>query len=68
MVGEAVQFSQFEQEVMEELRAQRVYTTLASSPPVVALSSHISGDEERPNYIVGTEVGGMVNALSFNSS
>ena len=30
---------------MKEVQAQRVYTTLASSPPVVA-SSHIGGDKE----------------------
>ena len=46
MVGEAERIFQFEQQVIEELRAQRVYTALASLPPVVASSSHIGGDEE----------------------
>ena len=50
---------------MEELRAQRVYTALASSPLVVALSSHIGGDEEATDSIASTEVGGMVNAPSL---
>ena len=31
MVGEAEQIFQFEQQVMEELRAQMIYTALASS-------------------------------------
>jgi hypothetical protein len=64
MVGEAERISRFEQQVMEELRAQRAYTALASSPPVVASSSHIGGDEGRPDSTVGIEVGGMVNAPS----
>ena len=58
MVGEA------EQQVMEELWAQRVYTPLASSPPVVASSLHIGGDEEGMDSIASMEVGDMVNALS----
>ena len=49
---------------MEELRAQQVYIALASSPPVVASSSHIGGDGEGMDYIASTEVGGMVNASS----
>ena len=53
---------------MEELRAQRVYTALASSPPVVASSSHIGGDGEGMDSIASTEVGGMVNAPPLSSS
>ena len=64
MVGETERIFRFEQQVMEELRAQRVYTTLASSPPMVASSSHIGGDEEGIDTIASTEVGGMVNASS----
>ena len=33
-------------------------------PPVVASLSHVGGDEEMLNSIVGIEVGGMVNAPS----
>ena len=47
---------------MKEIRAQRVYTALASPLPVVASSPHIGGDEDRPNFIVGIEVGSMNNA------
>jgi hypothetical protein len=64
MVGEAERISQFEQHVMEELRAQHVYTASASSPPVVASSSHIGGDEEMPDSSASTETGGMVNVPS----
>ena len=60
MVGEVEQIFRFEQQVMEELRAQWVYTALASSPPVVALSSHIDGDEEGMDFIASIKVGGMV--------
>ena len=35
MVGEADRISRFEEHVIEEVRAQRVYTAMASSPPVV---------------------------------
>ena len=49
---------------MEKLRAQRVYTTLVSLPLVVGSSSHIGGDEERPQSFVDTEVGGTINAPS----
>ena len=49
---------------MEELRAQRVYTALVFSPPVVASSSQIGGDEEGTKSIASTEVGGMINAPS----
>ena len=49
---------------MEELRTQWVYTALASSPPVVALSLHIGGDEEGIDSIANTEGGGMVNIHS----
>jgi hypothetical protein len=64
MVGKAKQILRFKHQIMEELRAQRVYTALASSPPVVASSSHIGGDEEGMDSIASTEVGGMVNAPS----
>jgi hypothetical protein len=64
MVGEAERISQFEQHVMEELRAQHVYTASASSPPVVASSSHIGGDEKMPDSSASTETGGMVNVPS----
>ena len=64
VVGEAERIFRFEQQVMEELRAQQIYTALASSPPVVASSSHIGGDGEGMDSIASTEVGGMVNAPS----
>ena len=64
MVGEAERIFQFEQHVMEELRAQHFYTASASSPPVVASSSHIGGDEEMPDSSASTETGGMINAPS----
>ena len=64
MVVEAKQIFRFEQHVIKELQAQRVYTALASSPPVVASSSHIGGDEEGMDFIASTEVGSMVNAPS----
>lgn len=48
---------------MEELQAQHVYSALASSPLVVA-SSHIGGNEERPDSSASTEAGGMVHAPS----
>ena len=44
VVGEAERIFRFEQYMMEELRAQQIYTALASSPPVVGSSSHIGGD------------------------
>ena len=50
---------------MEELQAQRIYITLASSPLVMASSSHIGGDEEEMDSIASMEVGGMVNVPSF---
>ena len=64
MVGEVEQISQFEQQVMDELRARQVYTALTSSPPVLASSSHSGGDEGRPGSTVSIEVGGIVNAPS----
>jgi hypothetical protein len=64
MIGEAEQISRFEQHVMEELRAPWVYTSLASSSPMVASSSHVGGDEEGTNSIASTKVGGMVNVPS----
>ena len=63
MVGEPEQISRIEQYVMEELRCQRVYNTLDSSPPVVASTSHIGVDEVRPNSIGGTEVGAWLMPL-----
>ena len=54
MVREAKRIFPFEQLVMEEIRAQRVYTTLVSSPTVVASSSHVGGDEEGTNSIDST--------------
>ena len=62
MVGEAEGISLFEQQVMEELRAQRVYTTMTSLLPVVASSSYIGGNEEESNSSTSTEPRGMVNA------
>jgi hypothetical protein len=47
IVREAERISKFEQYVMEELRSQRVYTTLASSSPVVASSSHVGSDGDK---------------------
>jgi hypothetical protein len=64
MVGEAERISRFEQHVVEELRAQRVYTALASSSPMVVSSSHVGGDEEGTDSIASTEVGDMVNTPS----
>ena len=64
MVGEAERIFQFKQHVMEELRAQHFYTASVSSPPVVASSSHIGGDEEMSDSSASTEIGGMVNAPS----
>ena len=49
---------------MEELWTQQIYIALASSPPVVASSTHIGGDEEGTNSIASPEVGGMVNVPS----
>ena len=49
---------------MEELRIERIYIALASTPPVVASSLHISGDEQGPDSIASTEVGDMVNVSS----
>ena len=49
---------------MEELQFQWIYTALASSPPVVASSSHIGGDEEGMDSIASMKVEGMVNAPS----
>jgi hypothetical protein len=51
---------------MEKLQAQRVYIALASSPTVVASSSHIGGDEEGTNSIASTKVGGMINPPSLS--
>ena len=65
MVGEAERISRFEQHVMKELRAQHVYTAMASSPPVVVSSSHIGGDEERTDSSASTDPRGMVNAPAF---
>jgi hypothetical protein len=45
-VGEADQIFQFKQQMMKELRAQRVYINLVSLPPAVVSSSHIGDDEE----------------------
>ena len=53
---------------MAELQAQRIYIALASSPPVVTLSSHIDGDEEGMDSIASTEIGRMVNAPRLYSS
>jgi hypothetical protein len=64
IVGEAKRISRFEQHVMEELRARRLYTALASSSPMVVFSSHLGGDEEGTDSITSTEVGDMVNAPS----
>lgn len=64
IIGKAVHISRFKQQVMEELQAQWVYTALIFLPPMVASSSHISGDEEKPDYIATTNVGNMVNAPS----
>ena len=47
---------------MKELRAQWVYIAMASSPPMVASSSHFGGDEEGMDSSASTEHGGMVNA------
>ena len=49
---------------MDKLRAQRVYTTLISSPSVVASSLHIGGDEVGIDSIASIEVGGIVNTPS----
>jgi hypothetical protein len=38
--------------------------SIVSPPPLVASSSHIGGDEEKPYSTVGIEVEGMVNAPS----
>ena len=57
VVGEAERIFRFEQQVMEELRAQRVCTALVSSPTVVA-SSHIGGNEQGRDSIASTEIGG----------
>ena len=69
----------FEQQVIEELRAQRVFAALASDfgkkeaqrmfsvdslPPVVASSSTSGGDEGKLDSSAGTEAGGMVDAPS----
>ena len=51
--------------MMEELQAQRVYTAMVSSLPVVASSSDICGDEEGTDSSTSTELGGMVNAPAF---
>ena len=64
MVGEGEQISQFEQQVMEELRAQQFYIVVAPSRPVVASSSHIGGDEEGADSIANTKVRDIVNAPS----
>ena len=44
--------------MMEEFRAQWVYIALPSLPLVEVSSSHIGGDEDRPNSIASTEAGG----------
>ena len=62
MIGKAERISRFKQQVIEELRAQRVYIAMASSLPVVASSSHIGRDEEGKDSSTSTEPGGMVNA------
>jgi hypothetical protein len=64
MVGDAERIYQFEQHVMEELRAQHVYTASVSSPTEVISSSRIGGNEEMPDSSASTETGGMVNAPS----
>ena len=61
MIREAERISRFEQQVIEELQAQRVYTAMVSSFPVVASSSHIGGDKEGTDFGTSTEYGGMVN-------
>ena len=68
IVGEAEQISRFEQQVMEELQAQRVYTVLASSLLVVASSSHIGGDEEMLDSISGTKVGAWLMSPPLSSN
>ena len=68
MVGEAERISRFEQYVMEDFRAQHVYTALISSLPVVASSSHIGGDEEGTNSIANTEVWDMVCGTPLNNN
>ena len=57
MVEKTKQVFRFEQQLMEELRAQRVCTALVSSPTVVA-SSHIGGNEQGRDSIASTEIGG----------
>ena len=47
---------------MEELRAQRFYTAMVSSLPVVASSLHIGGDEKGTDSSTNTETKGIVNA------
>jgi hypothetical protein len=61
MVGEAERISRFEQYVMEELRAQRVYA-------VVASSSYVSGDEEGTDSIASTKVGAWLMPPPLSSS
>jgi hypothetical protein len=68
MVGEALRISQFKQQVMEELRAQRVCIWLVSLPVVVASSSHTGGDEHGLKSIASTNVDGMVNAPFLSSN
>ena len=68
MVGQAKKNFQFEQKVMEEFQALRVYYALASSPPVVAISSHIGGDEEGRDSITSTEVGAWLMPPLLSSS
>ena len=63
MVGEANRIFPFKQQVTEELQAQHVYTALVSSPPVVASSSHISGDKEGTNSIASIELGAWLMPL-----
>ena len=50
--------------VIEELRAQRIYTAMASSLPMVASSSHIGGNEEGTDSNTSIELGSMVNATA----
>ena len=68
MVGKAKRIFRFKQQVMEELRAQRVYTTMASLLPVVASSSHIGGDEEGTNFSLNTKLGVWLMTPPLSSS
>jgi hypothetical protein len=52
---------------MRELRAHPVYIFLASLPLVVVSSSHIGGDEKKPNSIATIKVWAWLMPPLLNS-